>query len=183
MNASLRTDAMLLTHGRAGTERLVGAALLLDALRSGHLDVIEGRRVVAGREDAGAPALLADLRARVLAGSAGSPQGWIERAAGFAPHRIAVELVAAGLAAPLSRRFQRSFSLSVDARAEAAARERLVVDPALAGLLYVCGLPTGDPLPPATYTLPPASRAVLTALRQTVLSASVGDSFAARIAG
>jgi hypothetical protein len=32
---SMRGDAMLLTHGRAGTERLISAALLLDAVLGG----------------------------------------------------------------------------------------------------------------------------------------------------
>src|SRR4051794_41701158 len=100
--ATLRVDAMLLTRGRAGTEPLVAAALLLDAVRSGHLDVLEGRRVVAGRHTAGEPPLLADLRDRVLAATPASPRIWIERTAAFAPHRIATELVVSGLAAPLS---------------------------------------------------------------------------------
>jgi hypothetical protein len=43
----------------------------------------------------------------------------------------------------------------------------------------MAGLPTGDPLPPATYMLPDAARTIL----QTLRSASVGDSLAARIAG
>jgi hypothetical protein len=73
---------------------------------------------------------------------------------------------------PLSRRFQRQFSLSVDAHAEAAARARITRDPALAVLLYACGLPTGDPLPPSTHTLVPAERAILAALRQTVGTAA-----------
>ena len=106
--ADLRTDAMLLTRGRAGTEPLIAAALLIDAVRSGHLDVLEGRRVVAGRHAADEPPLLADLRARVLAAAPGSPARWIERTAEFAPHRIATELVAAGIAMPLSPRFQRA---------------------------------------------------------------------------
>jgi len=37
--------------------------------------------------------------------------------------------------------------------------------PALAVLLYAYGLPTGDPLPPSAYSLPPAERAILAALR------------------
>ena len=164
--ATLRVDAMLLTRGRAGTEPLVAAALLLDAVRSGHLDVLEGRRVVAGRHTAGEPPLLADLRDRVLAASPASPRIWIERTAAFAPHRIATELVVSGLAAPLSPRFGRAFTLSVAAPAEAAARARIARDPALAVLLYTCDLPTGDPLPPSTHTLPPAEQAILAALRE-----------------
>jgi hypothetical protein len=164
----LRTDAMLLTRCRPGSEPLIAAALLIDAVRAGHLDVLEGRRVVAGRHTAGEPPLLADLRARVLTAAPGSPLMWIERTASFAPHRIATELVAAGLAMPLSQRFQRQFSLSVDAHAEVAARARITRDPALAVLLYTCGFPTGDPLPPCTHSLAPAERAILAALRETV---------------
>ena len=145
--ADLRTDAMLLTHGRAGTEPLIAAALLIDAVRSGHLDVLEGRRVVAGRTPP------TSRRCSPTSATASSPphpppRAWIERTAQFAPHRIATELVAAGIAMPLSPRFQRTFTLSVNARAEAAARARIAADPALAVLLYASGLPTGDPLPP-----------------------------------
>jgi hypothetical protein len=50
--SDLRTDAMLLTRGREGSESLLAAALLLDAVRSGHLDILEGRRVIAGRHTA-----------------------------------------------------------------------------------------------------------------------------------
>ena len=166
--AELRTDVMLLTHGRAGTEPLIGAALLIDAVRSGHLDVLEGRRVVAGRTSADEPRLLADLRARVLAVAPASPEQWLERTAHYAPHRIATELVGAGIAMPLSPRFQRTFTLSVNARAEAAARTHIATDPALAVLLYSAGLPTGDPLPPTSFGLPPAERAILAALRQAM---------------
>ena len=166
--AELRTDVMLLTHGRAGTEPLIGAALLIDAVRSGHLDVLEGRRVVAGRTSADEPRLLADLRARVLAAAPASPEHWLERTAHYAPHRIATELVGAGIAMPLSPRFRRTFTLSVNARAEAAARTHIAADPALAVLLYSAGLPTGDPLPPTSFGLPPAERAILAALRQAM---------------
>ena len=50
--------------------------------------------------------------------------------------------------------------------AETAARARITDTPALAGLLYTAGLTalTGV-LPPATHTLPPAARAILTELR------------------
>jgi hypothetical protein len=120
--------------------------------------------------------VLAELRARVLGGPPASPHEWIVRAAAFAPHRIACELIAEGFAAPLRPRFQRQFTLSVDARAEADARGRIASDAALAGLLYAVGLPTGDPLPPATFALPDAARAVLASLRAAV------DAPAARIA-
>ena len=166
--AELRTDVMLLTHGRAGTEPLIGAALLIDARRSGHLDVLEGRRVVAGRTSADEPPLLADLRARVLAAAPASPEHWLERTAqlraapdrhraGGRRHRVAAQ-----------PRFQRTFTLSVNARAEAAARTHIAADPALAVLLYSAGLPTGDPLPPTSFGLPPAERAILAALRQAM---------------
>ena len=44
--SSLRGDVMLLTHGGGGL--VVGAAVLLDGVLEGSLDVFEGRRVVAG---------------------------------------------------------------------------------------------------------------------------------------
>src|SRR4051794_22542829 len=94
----LRTDAMLLSHGRAGTEPLVAAAMLIDAVRTGHLDVLEGRRIVAGRSDTREPIPLAELRARVLNASPGSPLTWIERTAEFASRRVATELITAGIA-------------------------------------------------------------------------------------
>ncbi|HET6547374.1 MAG TPA: hypothetical protein VFG79_02880, partial [Solirubrobacter sp.] len=86
---SVRGDAMLLTHGREGTELLIGAALLLDGVLAGVIDVVgsgpdrrrpgavgafasvpealERRRVVAGAELPDTPSLLAELRDRVLA--------------------------------------------------------------------------------------------------------------------
>ena len=60
--------------------------------------------------------------------------------------KVAAELVAAGIASPLERRFARRFTLSVDARAEAAARRRAEQDPVLGSLLQ------NWPLPPATHT-------------------------------
>ena len=127
--AELRTDAMLLTHGRAGTAPLIGAALLIDAVRSGHLDVLEGRRVVAGRTSADEPRLLADLRARVLAAAPARPSAGSSARARTRRTAIATELVGAGIAMPLSPRFQRTFTLSVNARAEAAARTHIAADP------------------------------------------------------
>jgi hypothetical protein len=176
---SLRGDAMLLTHAREGTERLIAAALLLDGVIGGQLDVaplaperrrdgyeafgtrMDRRRIVAGPERADDP-LLAELRARVLAGPPDTPRGWIERAVGFALPKIAAELVAAGVASPLERRFQRG--LSVDARAEAAARDRLEEHPALAAALYAVGL-AAPALAPVTSFLTPAAVAVIAALR------------------
>ena len=157
---SLRGDAMLLTHGREGTERLVGAALLLDAVLGGYIDVappaperrrdgyeafgvrMDRRRVIAGPERAEDP-LLAELRARVIAGPPDTPRGWIARAAGFAPHRIAADLVGAGVATPHERRFQRG--VSIDARAEAAARDRLDTQPATRRRVLRVGLRDADP--------------------------------------
>src|SRR4051812_17510203 len=168
---SLRGDAMLLTHGREGTERLIAAALLLDGILGDHLDVtppaperrregiepfgarLDRRRVVAGPVVPDAP-LLAELRERVLT-TPDSARGWVERAAKFAPTRTAAELVAAGAAAPHAGRF----TLSVNARAEAGARDRAATSAPLAALLPAW------PLPPSTHTLPPAARAILAAIR------------------
>ena len=81
-----RGDAMLLTHGRAGTERLLAAALLLDAVLGGHARRSPGRaHLVAAAELAAAPPLLADLRARVLDAPPASPRAWIDRAARVRP--------------------------------------------------------------------------------------------------
>jgi len=169
---TIRGDVMLLTHGRQGSDRLIGAALLLDAVLDNELD-IDGGYIVAGPERADSP-LVAELRARVMAGPPESPLAWIERTAQFAPARTAAELIRAGVASPLARRFQREFTLSVDARAEAAARERVVHNPAVAALLWDSGL--GGLLPPAIHTLPPAARAILAAFRRT---APVADRLAA----
>ena len=168
---SVRGDAMLLTHGRKGTERLIGAALLLDAILGGHLDVPAGcRNVVAGLQDDDAPTLLADLRDRVLDAPAASTRTWIDRAAVFAPTRTAAELISAGLAAPLAQRLQRTFTLSVEARVEYAARGRLACggDPrsiALAAALHVHGGFGALAFPPPVHTLPTAAQAVIGALR------------------
>src|SRR5262245_41596802 len=118
---SVRGDALLLTHGREGTELLAGAALVLDAILGDHVAVQPGARplLVAGPEQPDAPSVLSYLRDRVLSERLTSLRTWIERAAVFAPTRIAAELVAAGVASPLARRFQRVCSVSVDASAEA----------------------------------------------------------------
>ena len=156
---TLRGDAMLLTHGREGTERLVGAALLLDAVRGGQVDVVE-TRVVAGPERA-EDALLAELRSRVQVGVPDTPRGWIDRAALFAPGRIAAELIRAGVAVPHERRFRRG--VSVDPRAEAAARARVDDDPLLAAVLHASGLERPC-LPPLTRSLPRAALQLVSAL-------------------
>src|SRR4051812_19586303 len=135
---------------------LVAAGLLLDGIGNGELDVDAGR-VVAGPEHAQAPPA-AELRARVLADPPDTPRGWIERAAGFAPERVAVELIAAGLAVPLPRG-----RLSVDARAQGAARRRLEDGPLAAFL---------TPLPPATHALPPAVRAIVQAMRSSAIDSN-----------
>jgi hypothetical protein len=150
---TIRADAMLLTHGGEGTDRLIGAALLLDAALGGQIDIERGC-IVDGGERAESP-LVAELRARVMSGPPETPRAWIDRAALFAPARIAAELVAAGVAAPLERRFARRFTLSVDARAEAAARDRASRDPVLGALLHAW------PLPPALHTFPPVVQAIL----------------------
>ena len=150
---TIRADAMLLTHGCEGTEHLIGTALLLDAAIGGQIDIALGA-LVAGPERAEAP-LVAELRARVMSGAPESPRAWIERAALFAPTKVAAELVAAGVASPLERRFARRFTLSVDARAEAAARRRAEQDPVLGSLLQTWLLP------PSTHTMPPVIQAIL----------------------
>ena len=61
---------MLLTHGGGGL--VVGAAVLLDGVLEGSLDVLEGRRIVAGRELPGSP-LLADA-ARAACSAARPPR-------------------------------------------------------------------------------------------------------------
>jgi hypothetical protein len=173
---SIRGDAMLLTHGREGTERMIAAALLIDAVLAGAIDLtiiadrhtprrslFERRRLTAGQKRTDAPAPISDLRERVRTGPADTPAGWIDRATTFAPAATAAELVAAGAAAPLT---QCRFTLSIDARAESAARARIPENPALAGVLHAAGLThlTGF-LPPATHVLPPAAKAILAALR------------------
>ena len=160
---TIRGDVMLLTHGRQGSDRLIGAALLLDAVLDNELDIDHGY-VVAGPERADSP-LVAELRARVMAGPPESPLAWIDRTAQFAPARTAAELIRAGMASPLARRFQREFTLSVDARAEAAARDRVSHNPAVGALLWDSGL--GGLLPPAIHTLPEPARAILAAFRQS----------------
>src|SRR4051794_14022481 len=151
---TLCSDAMLLTRGRAGTERMIAAALLLEGVLGGQLDVVRGR-VVAGRRRAEFP-LMAELRARVMTSPPDSPGGWIEHAAGFVPARAAADLVSRGLADPLAHR-----RLSVDARAEAAARERAATGP-LALLL--------SPFPPPAPSLPPAAREIAQAMRSSAIA-------------
>jgi hypothetical protein len=176
---SVRGDAMLITHGREGTDQLLATALLLDAVLGGHLDVASAHpltdpelaprraHLVARPELEDAPPLLADLRTRVLEALPASPTTWIERAAVFAPSRVAIELIAAGAAEPLARRFQRHFTLSVDAHAEAGARQRLLdpSSPAVAAALWACGGFRALRFPPPQHTLPPAAREILAALR------------------
>jgi hypothetical protein len=161
---SVRGDAMLITHGREGSERLLATALLLDAVLGGHVDIAPGHpHLVAGPELADTPPLLADLHARVLSSPGASPAAWVERAAVFAPARVAIELIASGTAEPLPRRFQRHFTLSVDAVAEAEARRRLLdpSSPALAAALWACGGFRALRFPPPLHTLPPAAGAIL----------------------
>jgi hypothetical protein len=158
---SVRGDAMLLTRGREGTERLLATALLLDAVLDGHLDVSDAD-LVAGPELEDAPPLLADLRAHVLEAPAAAPRIWIERAAVFAPERIAIELITAGAAEPLPRRFARQVALSVDVHVESDALARSLdpSSPALAATLYIHGF-GATPFPPSLHTLTPAARAIL----------------------
>jgi len=157
--STLRGDITLLTHG--GDPPLTAAALLVDGILDGDLEVFEGRRLVAPPRREPAAPLMALLRSRILAGAPGSPHEWIHRTLAFAPAAVAAELVAAGAAAPRGGRLP----LSVDARAEAAARARIAGTPALAGLLYARGLGTGDPLPPDIHALPAAVRTIIRAVR------------------
>ena len=123
---------------------------------------MDRRRVIAGPERADHP-LVAELRARVLAGPPDTPRAWIERAAGFAPPRTRRRTRRCGRrVCPHERRFQRG--VSVNARAEASARDRLDLQPALAAALYAVGL-TGPALPPITSWLPTAAVSVIAALR------------------
>ena len=46
---TIRGDAMLLTHGREGTEQLIGTALLLDAALGGQIDIALGTLVAGAR--------------------------------------------------------------------------------------------------------------------------------------
>jgi hypothetical protein len=157
---SVRGDAMLITHGREGSERLLAVALLLDAVLGGHLDLAPGRaHLLAGSALTDAPPLIADL----VEAPPASPRAWIERAAVLAPARIAIELIAAGAAEPLARRFQRHFTISVNAHSEADARRRLLdpASPALAAVMYVHGGFSAVAFPPSLHTLPPAARAIL----------------------
>jgi hypothetical protein len=142
---SVRGDAMLLTHGRTGTAedvQLASASVLLDGALGGHIAVvgrrllgIERRRVVAGAEVPNSPLLMAELRERVLAGTADDPRGWFERAGGFALAGVSAELAAAGVTTRLrlshARRQFRHDTLVVSESAESAARQRLFA--ALAG--------------------------------------------------
>ncbi len=159
---SVRGDAMLLTHGGAGTERLIAVSLLLDAVLTGQLDV-DRSQLVAGPELEDAPPLLSDLRDRVLDAAPASPRAWIARTTEFASAAVEIELITAGVAEPLPRRFQRDFTLSFDAHAEAEARARLAdpSSPALAAALWACGGFRALRFPPCQHALPPAARAIL----------------------
>jgi len=156
---TLRGDALLLTHGRPGTERLVAAALLLDGVVSGALDVsaasarFDRRYVVCGPQPTSDP-----LFTRVLADPPDTPRGCIHRISSWASMAIAIDLVSAGHATPCR------YGLSIDAHAEAEARARLDSSPALCAALYVFGLPVPC-LPPVTSFLPPAAVAIIAALR------------------
>ncbi|MDA0168810.1 hypothetical protein OJ998_06895 [Solirubrobacter taibaiensis] len=124
---SLSADATLLTRGR--DPYVIAAALLLDEILAGELDV-EG-----GRVD-GEP--IAD---------------WIDRFSRIAPPRIIADLVRQGSVTP------RRFSLSVDARAEAEARSRADDDSILGALLALHPLPPSThTLPPAVQNVLSAVR-------------------------
>jgi hypothetical protein len=134
---SVRGDALLLTHGRTGAAEdllLIAAAMLLDALLGGQLDVtgthrvgLDRRRIAPGPVASGAPLLL-ELRARALQVAGDTPWGWLERAAVLAP-RASDELIASGSAErarpdALARMF-RHRTLRVHPDLEREARGRL----------------------------------------------------------
>jgi hypothetical protein len=150
---SVRGDALLLTHGRLGAAEdllLISAAMLLDAVLGGQLDVsgsrkvgLDRRRIAPGPATTGAPLLL-ELRARALQTAGETPWGWLERAAVLAP-RASEELIASGSAEralpdALARMF-RHRTLRVHPELELEARERL------ADVL------TGRPAPPHVIAL------------------------------
>ena len=124
---SLSADATLLTRGR--DPYVIAAALLIDEILAGELDVESG--CVDGEP-------IAD---------------WIDRFSRIASPRIIADLVRQGRVTP------RRFSLSVDARAEAAARLRAEHDAILGALLATCRLPL------TTHTLPAAIQDVLSWVR------------------
>ena len=124
---SLSADATLLTRGR--DPYVIAAALLLDEILAGELDVESG--CVEGEP-------IAD---------------WIDRFSRIAPPRIIADLVRQGRVTP------RRFSLSVDARAEAEARLRAEHDAILGTLLATHPLPPSThTLPPAVQDVLSAIR-------------------------
>jgi hypothetical protein len=136
---SVRGDALLLTHGRTGAADdllLISAAVVLDGVLGGHIDVtgtrrvgLDRRRIAPGAAVPGAPKLMADLRERAIAVGGDTPWGWFERASLFALRRASDELIGAGVAEPFVPsdvyRLFRHDTLRVQWEAEAAARDRL----------------------------------------------------------
>ena len=128
---------MLLTHGHAADLEILCAAVLLDGVLGGHVEIagrrvlgVDRRRVVPGAEQPDAPRLMGDLRRRAGTASPAGPGAWLERLASIAHARVAAELEATG--AILEVRHARvADALWVTERAEAGARERL--EAALAG--------------------------------------------------
>jgi hypothetical protein len=136
---SVRGDALLLTHGRTGGAEdllLISAAVILDGVLGGHIEVtgsrrygLDRRRIAPGPAMPGAPALMAELRERAMNIAGDTPWGWFERAALSALKRSSDELIAAGAAEralpePIWRLFRHT-TLRVHPEQEAAARERL----------------------------------------------------------
>jgi hypothetical protein len=95
---SVRGDALLLTRGRTGAAEdllLISSAVVIDGVVGGHIDVtgnrrlgLDRRRIAPGVEVPGAPALMSDLRERVIVVAGDTPWGWFERAAVFALKRV-----------------------------------------------------------------------------------------------
>src|SRR5689334_6151654 len=136
---TVRGDALLLTHGRTGGAEdllLISAAVILDGVLGGHIEVTGSRRagldrlrIAPGAAIPGAPALMADLRERAINIAGDTPWGWFERAAVYALKRSSDELIAAGAAEralpePIGRLFPHR-TLRVHPEHEAAARGRL----------------------------------------------------------
>jgi len=143
---SLSSDATLLTRGRDA--HVIAAALLLDEILAGELDVELG--CVDGEP-------VAD---------------WIDRYSRIAPQRIMADLVREGLATP------RRFSLAIDPRAEASARLRAEHDTILGALLQAKPLPPAThTLPPAVQAVLYAMRSSAIASKTWTYASTAASSW------